>query len=62
MPRKTVTSACPICGDPADKAYKPFCCRRCADVDLGRWLKGKYAIPGEPADPRDHLQTEEDGN
>ena len=41
---------CPICGKPAAPAYRPFCSRRCADVDLGRWLKGSYAIPGEPAD------------
>ena len=36
---------CPICRKPADPAYRPFCSRRCADVDLGRWLKGSYAIP-----------------
>jgi hypothetical protein len=42
---------CPICGKPAADAFKPFCSRRCADIDLGRWLKGGYAIPGAPADP-----------
>jgi hypothetical protein len=36
---------CPICGKPADPDYRPFCSRRCADVDLGRWLTGAYAIP-----------------
>jgi endogenous inhibitor of DNA gyrase (YacG/DUF329 family) len=41
---------CPVCGKPADARLKPFCSRRCADVDLGRWLKGGYAIPGAPAD------------
>ena len=41
--------ACPICSKPADKAFRPFCSRRCADVDLSRWLKGSYAIPGERA-------------
>ncbi|MDP2063442.1 MAG: DNA gyrase inhibitor YacG [Phaeovulum sp.] len=41
---------CPICGKPAVVAYKPFCSRRCADVDLGRWLTGSYAIPGEAVD------------
>jgi endogenous inhibitor of DNA gyrase (YacG/DUF329 family) len=40
---------CPICDKPADKAVRPFCSRRCADVDLSRWLKGSYAIPGAPA-------------
>ena len=41
---------CPICRKPAAPAYRPFCSRRCADVDLGRWLTGSYAIPGGPAD------------
>ena len=43
--------SCPICQRPADPAYRPFCSRRCADVDLARWLRGDYAIPGEPVDP-----------
>jgi endogenous inhibitor of DNA gyrase (YacG/DUF329 family) len=38
---------CPICGKPAGQTkVAPFCSRRCADIDLGRWLKGGYAIPG----------------
>jgi endogenous inhibitor of DNA gyrase (YacG/DUF329 family) len=37
--------ACPICGKPALVRFKPFCSKRCADVDLNRWLKGAYAIP-----------------
>ena len=41
--------ACPICGQPATPAYRPFCSRRCADVDLHRWLSGTYIIPGEEA-------------
>ena len=36
---------CPICGQPTAEAYRPFCSRRCADVDLSRWLRGTYAIP-----------------
>ena len=43
--------ACPICGKPRQKAYEPFCSPRCADVDLHRWLKGGYVIPGERAAP-----------
>ncbi len=39
--------ACPICGKPPAKDFAPFCSKRCADIDLGRWLKGGYAIPGE---------------
>lgn len=37
---------CPICTAPTELAYRPFCSRRCADVDLSRWLRGGYAIPG----------------
>ncbi|MBX9684967.1 MAG: DNA gyrase inhibitor YacG [Hyphomicrobium sp.] len=42
---------CPICSNlVGDDAYRPFCSRRCADVDLGRWLTGSYAIPGTEGD------------
>jgi endogenous inhibitor of DNA gyrase (YacG/DUF329 family) len=42
---------CPICEKPATGAYLPFCSRRCADLDLGLWLKGAYRIPAvEPPD------------
>jgi len=46
-------AACPVCGKPAEAALAPFCSRRCADIDLGRWLKGGYAIPGRPEDDAD---------
>jgi endogenous inhibitor of DNA gyrase (YacG/DUF329 family) len=36
---------CPICGRPAIDRFRPFCSRRCADVDLHRWLSGVYAVP-----------------
>jgi len=39
---------CPICGKPASAEHKPFCSRRCADIDLGRWLKEGYRIPANP--------------
>ncbi len=35
---------CPICGKPMVQAYHPFCSKKCADIDLGRWLKGTYVI------------------
>lgn len=37
---------CPVCGKPQEAAYRPFCSKRCADVDLHRWLSDGYAIPG----------------
>jgi endogenous inhibitor of DNA gyrase (YacG/DUF329 family) len=36
---------CPICSKPTEATYKPFCSRRCADVDLQRWFTGRYAVP-----------------
>ena len=48
---------CPICSKPADPAYRPFCSRRCADVDLGRWLNGSYAMPStDPDDVEEALE------
>jgi hypothetical protein len=44
---------CPICGKPRVEKFKPFCSKRCADIDLGRWLKGAYVIPGDPVDDED---------
>jgi len=50
---------CPICGKPASQAYQPFCGRTCADVDLGRWLEGRYAVPGEPVADRGNAEAED---
>ena len=36
---------CPICRKPSLQAYRPFCSKRCADLDLSRWLNGVYAVP-----------------
>ncbi|HAQ35196.1 MAG TPA: DNA gyrase inhibitor YacG, partial [Alphaproteobacteria bacterium] len=44
---------CPICKKPVQHDFRPFCSKRCADIDLGRWFKGDYAIPGDPVDPAD---------
>lgn len=41
---------CPVCGKAGLEAYRPFCSRRCADVDLGRWLTESYRIPAESPD------------
>ena len=47
---------CPMCEKPSQRAFHPFCSKRCADLDLGRWLNGSYAIPvveedaGQPED------------
>ncbi len=42
---------CPVCGKPAVEDFKPFCSKRCADVDLNRWLSGTYVIPARDDEP-----------
>jgi endogenous inhibitor of DNA gyrase (YacG/DUF329 family) len=44
---------CPICGKPQSEATRPFCSSRCRDVDLNRWLKGSYIIPGKDDEDED---------
>jgi hypothetical protein len=39
------TKRCPICGKPTLQRFRPFCSKRCADIDLHRWLGGRYAVP-----------------
>jgi len=36
---------CPVCGKPAEQKHRPFCSKRCANIDLGRWLKESYRVP-----------------
>jgi hypothetical protein len=47
---------CAICGKDALHAHRPFCSRRCADIDLARWLGGGYVIAGGSRD------ADEDGD
>lgn len=45
-------STCPICKKRETvEAFKPFCSKRCADIDLGRWFNGGYAIPTNEVAP-----------
>ncbi|MEO9777467.1 MAG: DNA gyrase inhibitor YacG [Sedimentitalea sp.] len=42
--------SCPICNGDTQQRYRPFCSRRCADRDLGKWLNGSYAVPSQRLD------------
>lgn len=44
---------CPLCGKLQVAAFRPFCSKHCADVDLSRWLKGIYAVPESDEDEGD---------
>ena len=48
---------CPICKSATQDRWRPFCSRRCADVDLARWFQGGYAIPSD--DPQDIEEAQE---
>jgi len=50
---------CPVCGKQPKAEHKPFCSRRCAEIDLGRWLTESYALPAPPAE--DEEAHEDDG-
>lgn len=49
---------CPICKKPTEIHFRPFCSKRCADVDLGKWLSGSYATPSH--DPEDIENAQEE--
>lgn len=54
MTKPAAKGKCVICGKPQDEKYRPFCSKRCADVDLNRWFSGKYAFPAAEEDvPKD---------
>ena len=53
---------CPICGKPEVPEHRPFCSARCADVDLHRWLTGRYAVPGAPEDDTSNADDSEDAD
>jgi endogenous inhibitor of DNA gyrase (YacG/DUF329 family) len=44
---------CPICGKPGTERFRPFCSKRCADIDLHRWLSGVYAVPAKDEEEED---------
>ncbi len=51
QPAPTPGRPCPICARPGEHAFRPFCSKRCADIDLNRWLNGVYRIPGGAPPP-----------
>ena len=48
------TCRCPICGKEAPVGkYRPFCSKRCADIDLGNWFNESYRFEAEEVDEQD---------
>jgi len=59
-----IRGRCPICSrafeiEKLDELPSfPFCSERCKLIDLGRWLRGAYAIPGPEIPP----ETDQEDN
>lgn len=45
--QKNSGTKCPQCGASAVKPHTPFCSRRCAQLDLGKWLNEEYRVPAD---------------
>ncbi|MGX9356714.1 DNA gyrase inhibitor YacG [Roseobacteraceae bacterium S113] len=43
--------SCPICARETEEKFRPFCSKRCADIDLAKWMNGAYSVPSQ--DPED---------
>ena len=57
---RIIVPRCPGCGKPVVHAFRPFCSKRCADVDLNRWFNGAYAIPAAPDEDEESVRREDD--
>jgi endogenous inhibitor of DNA gyrase (YacG/DUF329 family) len=53
---------CPACGGESVYAptnpFRPFCCERCKNLDLGAWASESFRVPekDDPAGPDDPAQ------
>lgn len=50
--------SCPICKKDTVARYRPFCSKRCADIDLGKWFDGDYAVASQ--DPEGAIEAMEE--
>ncbi|SON54333.1 zinc-binding protein [Hartmannibacter diazotrophicus] len=57
--RAKAVARCPICNEPTDPGFSPFCSKRCHQVDLHRWLAGSYRLPVVEEDDIDPADIEE---
>ena len=61
MQAMSESAKCPICSKPAAEPHRPFCSKRCADVDLNRWLSGVYTVPVVEEEDEDGTKDESQG-
>lgn len=58
MTRRISTQKCPQCSKKTDDNFRPFCSKRCQQLDLGKWLNESYTIPGEETIPANDEDSE----
>lgn len=51
--------SCPICGKETVKPFRPFCSKRCADIDLAKWFNEEYTVPAEGGDPYEEVEIQQ---
>ncbi|MFO1406487.1 MAG: DNA gyrase inhibitor YacG [Steroidobacteraceae bacterium] len=56
------TVPCPTCRAAVEwseaSPFRPFCSERCRLIDLGEWMAGRHAIPGEPLEDAGLMDTD----
>ena len=57
-----MSKRCPICGKPTEEEWRPFCSKRCADVDLNKWFKGSYSVPASEDDDEAERPADDDAH
>lgn len=58
MTQSALDKKCPVCNKQSSKEYSPFCSKKCADIDLGRWLKGNYVIHTDEKPKNDDYENQ----
>lgn len=53
-------SKCPLCQKPSVFDFRPFCSKRCADIDLAHWLRGSYYIEDDENEEEGKTETPSD--
>ncbi|MCK9468339.1 MAG: DNA gyrase inhibitor YacG [Porticoccaceae bacterium] len=60
MNDKPATLNCPTCKKTVlwteEFPFRPFCSKRCQQIDFGDWAMERHSIPGEPS-----IDLEDDG-
>jgi uncharacterized protein len=58
MERSPVCAVCHL--HPVEPRWRPFCSRRCQQLDLARWVDGTYRVPGPPIDSDEQPENDDD--